>query len=1424
VGLLPFYINTIRILYKTQGFLFIFNERLIKYQFLKNDGTMRYFRPLPSIIIGCLLFASCTEQSDIPFPKELSETVQPEAVPLELTAPQPLRWDTVKRGAITPTVFRLDFSKMKGMPYDSRGFKPLTLAPKEVDFDFALLPSKTFDISKVPELELKMILEPLPETFPSIRASLPKRVTASSLDLQLWESNIGPGSPLCFIKDHSGFLWIGTTHGLFRFDGTYLENVRPKVRIGGLNMDNEGRIWFTSSISESSSLIGMVDIKKGITGIFQLPYVLSTGIPLNRDTYGALWVVSFMEQKSTVIKFDPGKMIYQAMDTKTGFTNDRYYEMVEDRDKNIWLSSYNGIDIILKGSNKVVNLSKVNGLSSDSIRAMTQGPDGRIWVSWPHGVDAVDLKRGKITGYRTNFSRGIRSIKLKFDKEGQLWQGGVASGISLLNINNNTLRNITDRDGLEGLTVADIFDEGNGRLLISTLNADLVGAIYIVGQYGKTVYPFGNESVYTTVEDSRGHLWIGTNDRLYAVDSARQMYWRIDSSHGLANNFIQNVTNESGDVVITTMNGYNVFNAEKNEFLRYSKREGLLSENTYNVMTDAAGHKWFSTEKHGIYKYDPFNKLTVQLTKAGGLGGDYAIHTLQMKNGNVWVMTSQSPALIDLSTNSIQSINNHAALSDLSEKIMLVDSQDRIWFGSASIYGSGGLFMLDKENETISKFSTENGLSNNIILSILEHNGKIIVGTSKKVNIISPPEISASKKWEINILKGSDNLVKVENSYISDAITKRGNYIWGDDGMRIIYGIESDTSVAKCFIKGVDIMAQPIYFSEKRDTGLLKPGLKKFRWDSLAGPYFMPQNLRLPYNENVVKFYFSEMSTGRTDTTTYAYILEGLDKKWVTTKDDHTQTYLNLSPGNYTLKVRSKWTGGRWSEPAQMSFTIHPPWYNTWWAYLMYVVGGALLIRLYLEVRSRKLKKENKILEEKVKLRTKELQQSYNNVEQLGQIGRKITSSLSVEKIIRTAYKNVNALMDASVFGIGIYNAQNETLDFPATLESDHQLPFYTNSIHDKNRFGVICFNSGMEIIMHDLNEQYKHYLNHLPDPHEGAQPVSLIYLPLSINEKKLGVITVQSFKKNAYSENHLNMLRNIATYTAIALENAESFAKLNQSLAHLKEAQSQLVQSVKMASLGELTAGIAHEIQNPLNFVNNFSDVNTELIDELNHERKKNVRDFENEDELLKMIKDNEQKINHHGKRADAIVKGMLQHSRKSTGVKEPTNINALSDEYLRLSYHGLRAKDKSFNAIMKTDFDESIGSITIIPQDIGRVILNLFNNAFYAVTEKKKQHPENYEPTVSVATKRVNGIVEISVKDNGSGIPQNALDKLFQPFFTTKPTGEGTGLGLSLSYDIIKAHGGTLRVETSNNGSAAHPGNNGSFTIFTIALPVHS
>ena len=316
--------------------------------------------------------------------------------------------------------------------------------------------------------------------------------------------------------------------------------------------------------------------------------------------------------------------------------------------------------------------------------------------------------------------------------------------------------------------------------------------------------------------------------------------------------------------------------------------------------------------------------------------------------------------------------------------------------------------------------------------------------------------------------------------------------------------------------------------------------------------------------------------------------------------------------------------------------------------------------------------------------------------------------------------------------------------------------------------------------------------------------PISLLFYVAYKIKETLSDVKLNANKVVQIAEEKRTLLANQNTLLEAKVN--ERTIELQNSLANLKTTQAQLIQSEKMASLGELTAGIAHEIQNPLNFVNNFSQVSNELLDEMKEEiAEGNTEEVE---EIISMLSQNIEKIHHHGERASGIVKGMLQHSRASKGEREPTDINALCDEYLRLAYHGVRAKDKSFNVEIKTSFDESLKKINVVPQDIGRVILNLITNAFYAVGERSKEGVEHFKPCVTVCTRKEDGTVVIEVKDNGTGISKDKIDKIFQPFFTTKPTGKGTGLGLSLSYDIVKAHGGEISVDSK-------PGEGSTFII---------
>ena len=487
-----------------------------------------------------------------------------------------------------------------------------------------------------------------------------------------------------------------------------------------------------------------------------------------------------------------------------------------------------------------------------------------------------------------------------------------------------------------------------------------------------------------------------------------------------------------------------------------------------------------------------------------------------------------------------------------------------------------------------------------------------------------------------------------------------------------------------------------------------------------------------------------------------------------------------------------------------------------------------------LKERHRSRLRESELRAEAAEAETKALQaenERNKNIELLSEIGKEITASLELDKIFIKLYEHVNQLADATIFGVGIYNPEKEEIEYKLSMEKGKRYPPYSRNVKDKNQFPVWCIDNRKPVFINNVQLEYKNYIQHYNKPHRqledgtmSEEAWSIIYLPLISQERLLGIITIQSFKKNAYQDYHLNLLQNLASYTAIALDNADAYKKLNETvdklntaLNDLKATQEKLVVQEKLASLGQLTAGIAHEIKNPLNFVNNFAQLSKELVVELREEFEK-VKDklgkdtVDNFEDIISNIEQNASKINEHGNRADSIVRSMLQHSRGKSGERILSDINAILDEDLNLAYHGLRARDASFNASIEKEYDKNIEKISIVPQDVSRVFLNIINNGFYEANKKKKSSGDHFSPTVKVTTHDLGDKLEIRIKDNGNGIPDEVREKIFDPFFTTKPSGEGTGLGLSLSYDIIvKEHAGEIKFDSRK----------GEYTEFIITLP---
>ncbi|KAA9041151.1 GAF domain-containing protein [Ginsengibacter hankyongi] len=976
----------------------------------------------------------------------------------------------------------------------------------------------------------------------------------------------------------------------------------------------------------------------------------------------------------------------------------------------------------------------------------------------------------------------------------------------------------------------------DGNILLGTQNS---GAV-VIDSTGREVGRYNlengieNNSVDFSFQDRSGSIWLATANGISRIDYSSPVSY-FDSRNDISGVPID-IIRHNGIIYTCTNNGLYALNPKTSKFhlLRNSNNQSWTFAEVGNQLLVGTNDGLFQVEKDQL---SPIRKT---------IGNEYFVYALKQSRVNpdrVFAGTSSGLWSV-VKTGSTWKDESHI-LDNPDEPTSIIEYKDgRVWMGTQSSglfevtfqKGDDGNILLQKP--VIEHFNKLNGLQDGITyvtsingvnyfttadsIYLFNENKKIFYAdTSNKI-------IAEFINIKANIVKISfqqDNLGRIwmggEDKLTMGTLKPDGSWKWlsspfnrfAEESISKVYAEKNGIS---WFTANDQIIK---YDFTKKNSGKTNYAalIRKVDVGEDSTLYFggmldKPVSSKITYNNNSVAFRYAATSYEGKNVNQFKTFLEGFDKGWSAYSTETRKEYSNLPPGKYTFKVTALNVAGIESSTGTYSFEILPPWYRTWWAYSLYVIlFGLLAFLIFRWQRSRVITRERqRAAFREANLKAEAENEQRKNTELISEMGKEITSSLSIGNIINTVYTHVNKLMDASVFGIGIVNREKQQLEFPATKEKGETLLPYSYHLNDTKRPASWCFNNQKEIIMNDFEKEHPAYISDIPESAAGDNTASVIYLPLVYKSKAIGVITAQSFSKNAYKEYHLNILRSLATYTALALDNADAYRSL-------KSTQAQLIQSEKMASLGELTAGIAHEIQNPLNFVNNFSEVNMELTDELKDELNRTNLSPEQKlplEEIANDIKNNQEKISFHGKRADSIVKGMLQHSRSSTGVKEPTDINALADEYLRLSYHGLRAKDKSFNAEMKTDFDKSIGKINIIPQEIGRVLLNLYNNSFYAVNEKAKQQLNSYESVVSVSSKKMGGNVILTVKDNGNGIPQKVVDKIFQPFFTTKPTGEGTGLGLSLSYDIIKAHGGEIKVESKE----------GEGSEFIIQIPIYT
>ena len=1002
-----------------------------------------------------------------------------------------------------------------------------------------------------------------------------------------------------------------------------------------------------------------------------------------RDKKGNLW---FGTDGGGVSRYD-GKS-FTNFTTAQGLTNNVVYGITEDKTGNLWFATDGG-GVSRYDGKSFTNFTMTHGLPKNTVWSITADKTGNLWFGT--GGGGVSRFDGKSF---TNFTRAQGLINNSVwsiieDKIGNLWFAADSGGVS--RYDGKSFTNFAAAQGLLANNgVRSIIQDKTGNLWFGTSGGGGVSR-YDGKSFTNftTAQGLANNSVWSIIEDKTKNLWFATSGGGVSRYDGKS-FTNFTTAQGLASKYVWNITEDkTGNLWMGTTGG-GVSRYDGKSFTNFTTEQGLANNTVLSITEDKKGNLWFGTDGGGVSRYD--GKSFTNFTTAQGLGNNRIWSILEDKKGNIWFATNGG----GVSCYDGNSFTNFTTVQGLAKNDVWNITEDKmgnLWFGT---FG-GGVSRYD--GKSFINFTSAQGLADDVVYDIvIDLQENIFIGTNLGFSVLkgfkSLTPISASHEEIIPAVNSLVNEELKNHQPVFEFYNKKTGYpvkdlginamfmdskgiIWGGCGDKVIRfdykAILKNTEPPAVFIQAVKIQNENISWNnliKKRKTNpefdslvilndevftfgrklsdLERDSMRRkfsgIKFDSITRFYPLPENLMLPYNHNSVTFDFVAIEPARNFLVRYQYILEGYDRDWSPVTDKTSATFGNIDEGVYTFKLKASSSDGVWSEPVTYTFKVLPPWYRTWWAYMLYAILFIGSIWSFIHYRSRSLRREKRLLEEKVTQRTNQL----------------------------------------------------------------------------------------------------------------------------------------------------------------------------SRSLQELKETQAQLIQSEKMASLGELTAGIAHEIQNPLNFVNNFSEVNRELIEDMEQEIDKG--NFKEVKTIANDIKENEQKINHHGKRADAIVKGMLQHSRASTSQKELTDINKLTDEYLRLSYQGLRAKDQSFNATIQTDFDERIGKINIISQDIGRVLLNLFTNAFYSVTEKKKKFQQDptgfknllgmsdYEPAVVVSTKKENDKVIIKVNDNGNGIPQKVLDKIFQPFFTTKPTGQGTGLGLSMSYDIVKAHGGELKVNTTEGLSLIH------------------
>ena len=1074
-----------------------------------------------------------------------------------------------------------------------------------------------------------------------------------------------------------------------------------------------------------------------------------------QDSHGMMWIAT----DKGLCRFDGEYLdIFSFIDVV--FTGQLSFvsKLMEDNQGRIWIKTdINGIYILdpIKAVVSHFEIPIVGGIRLNRDNEMITDDRGLVWIgTLIEGIYIVDPKNHTIRhlpGLHDTENRNENHLVK--DAGGNIWVGSL-HGLSIADRKLDKIHFLNRATGLLSDTITSLFIDKENKIWVGTsAGVDIISLKEgIINHLSKAEGI--NEPVNHIIEDDANELWMASDSGVYIYNPSSKKLRHIDQTNGLIDNGINTIAKDNSDQIwIATNGGLNLIHAKGLMPEYFTQKQGLIGTDIWTFLDDGQKRLWIGS-RNGIDFYYPEKQIIKSINKELLFKNGRSPYLLKSKNGDIIISSGgiSSISIINPITGIIKYLNKARGVQSNNPVCLIEDHEGRLWIGN---FNTQGIEIIDPNKNAFTILNKTDGISGNIVWGLMQDNtGNIWAATDNGIDIINPADKS------IRHLMQGENIIK-ENAgalMLDDIgriwIGTRNGILIADQKNELLTQISVNNGLCTPDVYTLFKNKGRIYagtgdgltvFTPKKDSSAADKNL--WEWNPVS--YKKRQGLL-----------YTNFNSGASFAG-YHKLWWGIEDKALTITEEPAEDSSLPTTFITGISIGDKWQNFTDQNHAALEFAG----YDTMWS----------------------ANKDTYYTKEKLPVDTGWLQK--NNVH-----WDSLSGYFSLPANLAIPY-NQNYI---SFHFTGTELGNRDKTRYRYILEGiDKNWSAISDNPFSINYRDIPAGKYTFKVCSRGMNGIWSR-------PAEFSFAIRTpwwnTWWAYILSGVLFGLIVwsiVQYRSRQLINENML-LEKKVQHRTS----------QLNQSLQELKSTQAQLIQSEKMASLGELTAGIAHEIQNPLNFVNNFSDINNELIGEMKTELLSgNIKEAIS---IAGNIEENEGKINLHGKRAEAIVKGMMQHSRSGAGVKEPTNINALADEYLRLSYHGIRAKNKDFNVTLNTDFDNSIGKIDLIPQDFGRMLLNLYNNAFYAVSDKKKQLPTGYEPMVSVSTKKTGNHVFIRVKDNGNGIPSKVLDKIFQPFFTTKPAGKGTGLGLSLSYDIVKAHGGEITVETKE----------GKETTFTIQL----